>query len=178
MLDRVLGKFKILNRKAERQLATRMVHEMGVNNKDTSLLVGNLSGGNQQKVVIGKWMFRGPTVFILDSPTVGIDIGSKSEIYDQIHRLAETGMGVIFISDEPEEIVANCNRIVVMHDGEILEKFNEQDLLVPNFVDELIQIISDPTYRVAKKSAGETATSVAAVTAVTAVVVVEEGNPL
>ena len=154
MLDRVLGKFRILSGKAERELATRVVHEMGVNNKDTTLPVGNLSGGNQQKVVIGKWIHRGPTVFILDSPTIGIDIGSKSEIYDQIHRLAETGMGVILISDEPEEIVANCNRIVVMHDGEILENFYEEDLARTDFKDDLIEIISNPNFRVAKRSAG------------------------
>ncbi|MET0590187.1 MAG: sugar ABC transporter ATP-binding protein [Naasia sp.] len=164
MLDRVLGRFKELSRRSERELATRVVTEMGVNNKDTSIAVGNLSGGNQQKVVIGKWIFRGPKVFILDSPTIGIDIGSKSEIYDQIHRLAEKGMGVIFISDEPEEIVANCNRIVVMHDGEVLERFNEEDVSIADFKDELIQIISDPGYRIAKKSLGETdAPTVAAV---------------
>lgn len=163
MLDRVLGKFKELSRKREVALATEIVHEMGVNNKNPQIAVGNLSGGNQQKVVIGKWIFRGPQVFILDSPTIGIDIGSKSEIYDQIHRLAEKGMGVIFISDEPEEIVANCNRIVVMHDGEVLERFNEEDVSVPNFKDEIVQIISNPEYRIAKKSLGETGGSAAPV---------------
>lgn len=173
MLGRILGRFTVLNRTKERELATRVVHEMGVNNKDTTIPVGLLSGGNQQKVVIGKWIFRGPTVFILDSPTIGIDIGSKSEIYDQIHRLAETGMGVILISDEPEEIVANCNRIVVMHEGEILQKFNEEDLSVPDFKDELIKIIANPSYHVARKSAGETPAS-----APTATTVLEEGESL
>ena len=134
-----------------------------MNNKDTSISVGKLSGGNQQKVVIGKWIEREPSVFILDSPTVGIDIGSKSEVYDQIHRLAENGMGVIFISDEPGEIVANCNRLVVMHDGEIIEKFNEEDLAVENFEDELELLISDPNYRVRRNAAGSTGNVTAAV---------------
>lgn len=154
MLDRILNPIKILNRKTEKDLATRVVNEMGVNNKDTSLAVAKLSGGNQQKVVLGKWIAREPQIFILDSPTVGIDIGSKSEIYDKIHRLAENGMGVIFISDEPEEIVANCNRIVVMHDGEILERFDESQVRADNFKDELVQIINDPEYRV-HQAAGE-----------------------
>jgi simple sugar transport system ATP-binding protein len=154
MLDRILNPMKILNRKTEKALATRVVNEMGVNNKDTSLAVANLSGGNQQKVVLGKWIAREPQIFILDSPTVGIDIGSKSEIYDKIHRLAESGMGVIFISDEPEEIVANCNRVVVMHDGEILERFDESQVRADNFKDELVQIINDPEYRV-HQAAGE-----------------------
>jgi simple sugar transport system ATP-binding protein len=153
-LDRIVNRFKILDKKIEKELATRVVTDMGVNNKDTSLAVDKLSGGNQQKIVIGKWIAREPKVFILDSPTVGIDIGSKSEIYDKIHRLAESGMGVIFISDEPEEIVANCNRIVVMHDGEILERFDELDVQADNFEDELIHIISDPDYRV-HRPAGE-----------------------
>ncbi|WP_199182408.1 sugar ABC transporter ATP-binding protein [Cryobacterium sp. Y11] len=154
MLDRILNPMKILNHKTEKALATRVVNEMGVNNKDTSLAVANLSGGNQQKVVLGKWIAREPQIFILDSPTVGIDIGSKSEIYDKIHRLAESGMGVIFISDEPEEIVANCNRVVVMHDGEILERFDESQVRADNFKDELVQIINDPEYRV-HQAAGE-----------------------
>lgn len=148
MLDRIVGGIGMLNRKAEKSLARGVVNDMGVNNKNTALAVSNLSGGNQQKVVIGKWLGREPSVFILDSPTVGIDIGSKADIYDKIHRLAESGMGVIFISDEPEEIVANCNRIIVMHEGEILEKFDEVDVRQENFKDELIQIISDPSYRV------------------------------
>ena len=144
MLERILTPLKTLNRGAERSLATRVVTDMNVNNKDTSLTVSNLSGGNQQKIVIGKWIAREPKVFILDSPTVGIDIGSKAEIYDKIHRLAEDGMGVIFISDEPEEIVANCNRIIVMHEGEILKTFEEAEVRAENFKDELIGIIGDP----------------------------------
>jgi len=144
MLDRILGKARTLSKPKEEALASRVVQEMGVNNKNTQTLVSNLSGGNQQKVVIGKWLFRNPAVFILDSPTIGIDIGSKSEIYDQIHKLAKDGMAVIFISDEPEEIVANCNRVLVMHEGTMVETFSEADVAKPGFKDELIRIISDP----------------------------------
>jgi simple sugar transport system ATP-binding protein len=64
-----------------------------------------------------------------------------------MHELARAGMGIIMISDEPEEIVANCNRVVVMHDGEILAKFVEEDLANPDFQDELIEMISNPDYR-------------------------------
>ncbi|MGV8883058.1 MAG: sugar ABC transporter ATP-binding protein [Rhodoglobus sp.] len=144
MLDRILGTARTLSRPKEDALASRVVQQMGVNNKNTQTLVSNLSGGNQQKVVIGKWLFRNPAVFILDSPTIGIDIGSKAEIYDQIHKLAKDGMAVIFISDEPEEIVANCNRVLVMHEGTMVETFSEADVAKPGFKDELIRIISDP----------------------------------
>lgn len=149
MAERVSNAWRVLRPKKEKQLAEQVVHAMGVNNKNTDISVVNLSGGNQQKVVIGKWIFRDPTVFILDSPTVGIDIGSKSEIYDRMHELARAGMGIIMISDEPEEIVANCNRVVVMHDGEILAKFVEEDLANPEFQDELVEMISNPDYRFA-----------------------------
>ena len=144
MLDRVLSKFRTLSRSKETELADRLTDEMGVNNKNIQTLVSNLSGGNQQKVVIGKWLFRTPAVFILDSPTIGIDIGSKSEIYEQIHRLARDGMAVIFISDEPEEIVANCNRVLVMHDGALIESYTEEHVALPGFKEELIRVISDP----------------------------------
>lgn len=149
MAERVSNAWKIVKPSKEKKLAEQVVHAMGVNNKNTEISVINLSGGNQQKVVIGKWIFRDPTVFILDSPTVGIDIGSKAEIYDRMHELARGGMGIIIISDEPEEIVANCNRVVVMHDGEILAKFVEEDLANPGFQDDLVQMISNPDYQFA-----------------------------
>ena len=144
MLDRILSKVRTLSRRKEVELADRVVSEMHVNNKRIETAVSNLSGGNQQKVVIGKWLFRNPRVFILDSPTVGIDIGSKAEIYEQIHRLAREGMAVLFISDEAEEIVANCNRVLVMHEGHVVQTFEEDDVAKDTFKDDLIAVISDP----------------------------------
>ncbi|MDR1236801.1 MAG: sugar ABC transporter ATP-binding protein, partial [Propionibacteriaceae bacterium] len=112
-LDTLLNKLRFLDLRAERELGNRMVAAMGVNNKDIDNLDGKLSGGNAQKVVIGKWIATEPRLLILDSPTVGIDVGSKAEIYDSIQNLARAGMGIILISDEPEEIAANCNRVIV-----------------------------------------------------------------
>ncbi|MGO1225280.1 MAG: sugar ABC transporter ATP-binding protein [Brachybacterium sp.] len=143
-LDQLLGKLPFVNVKAERALAQKTVHEMGVNNKNIDSIVGNLSGGNQQKVVIGKWLATNPQVLILDSPTVGIDIGSKSEIYGQIQQLAAQGIGVILISDEPEEIVANCNRVVVMYDGDIIASFDEEDRAEPDFEQRLAGVVAEP----------------------------------
>ncbi|XBH21088.1 sugar ABC transporter ATP-binding protein [Jonesiaceae bacterium BS-20] len=143
-LDKLLNKFGLVNAREERALAQQTVELMGVNNKNTEAIVGNLSGGNAQKVVIGKWIATDPTVFILDSPTVGIDIGSKEEIYDRIQKLAAQGMGVVFISDEPEEIIANCNRVIVMHEGDVIATFEDSDRSAPGFKDELARIISNP----------------------------------
>jgi len=156
VIDSLLGRTRLIDRKAEQALAVATVHEMNVNNKNVDTLVQNLSGGNQQKVVIGKWIARHPTIFILDSPTVGIDIGSKQEIYDRIHTLAASGIGVIVISDEPEEIIANCNRVLVMHEGTVLDRFEEADLRAPEFKDRLATIISDPEAHVKHATAALT----------------------
>lgn len=143
-LDALLTKLRLVDGKAERELAHRTVHEAGVNNKNIDALVGNLSGGNAQKVVIGKWMATEPTVFILDSPTVGIDIGSKAEIYDRIHELARSGKGVILISDEPDEILVNCNKVLVMHEGDVIARYDDADRKAPDFKERLAKVISDP----------------------------------
>ncbi|PTB86031.1 ABC transporter ATP-binding protein, partial [Pseudidiomarina aestuarii] len=79
----------------------------------------NLSGGNQQKVVLAKWLFAGPEVLILDEPTRGIDVGAKYEIYTIINQLAADGKGVIMISSEMPELLGMCDRIYVMNEGEI-----------------------------------------------------------
>lgn len=143
-LDSLLTRVGLIDRRAECRLARTAVEESGVNNKDIDAVCGNLSGGNAQKVVIGKWMATEPTVFILDSPTVGIDVGSKSEIYDRVHALARQGKGVILISDEPEEIITNCNRILVMHEGDVLAQFSNDDRHAPGFKERLARLIADP----------------------------------
>jgi len=143
-LDALMTRARLVDRRAERALARRTVEDVGVNNKNIDAIAGDLSGGNAQKVVIGKWMATSPTIFILDSPTVGIDVGSKSEIYDRIHALARQGMGVILISDEPEEIVANCNRVLVMHEGDVIATLEEADRRDPDYNDRLARIIADP----------------------------------
>ena len=86
-------------------------------------LVKNLSGGNQQKVVIGKWLLREPKVFIIDEPTRGIDVGAKNEVYKIINALAAGGAGILMISSEIEELVGTCDRIMVMAHGEIRATF-------------------------------------------------------
>jgi ribose transport system ATP-binding protein len=84
--------------------------------------VGTLSGGNQQKVVLAKWLLSEPRVFILDEPTRGIDVGSKQEVYQLIRTLADKGAGVLLISSELEELLGLCDRILVMSHGEIRQE--------------------------------------------------------
>ena len=84
---------------------------------------GKLSGGNQQKVVLSKWLFSGPEVLILDEPTRGIDVGAKYEIYQIIQELADSGKGVIVISSEMPELLGICDRICVMNEGRFVGEF-------------------------------------------------------
>ena len=84
--------------------------------------VGRLSGGNQQKVVIGQWLARAPRILILDEPTRGVDIGARAEIHRLIRELAASGMAVIVISSEPEELPDLCDRVLVMVEGRIVRE--------------------------------------------------------
>ena len=89
--------------------------------------VRNLSGGNQQKVVLAKWLMRNPVVLILDEPTRGVDVGARSEIYRIINQLAEQGTGILFISSEIEELIGVCDRLLVMKRGAIAAHFNRSE---------------------------------------------------
>jgi ribose transport system ATP-binding protein len=89
--------------------------------------VRTLSGGNQQKVVLGKWLLNNPKVFILDEPTRGIDVGAKYEIYRLIDRLAADGAGMLVISSELDELIGLCDRILVMSQGELRDELHREE---------------------------------------------------
>jgi putative multiple sugar transport system ATP-binding protein len=89
--------------------------------------VGNLSGGNQQKVLIGKWIFAQPNVLLLDEPTRGIDVGAKYEIYQIINNLVAQGKAVLMISSELPELLGMCDRIYVMNESRIIAELNGKD---------------------------------------------------
>jgi ABC-type sugar transport system ATPase subunit len=89
--------------------------------------VRTLSGGNQQKVVLGKWLLSSPKVLILDEPTRGIDVGARFEIYQLIHQLADGGAGVLVISSELEELLGICDRLLVMRHGEVVDEVSREE---------------------------------------------------
>jgi ABC-type sugar transport system ATPase subunit len=114
------GWLRLIQRTRLGDEVTKVSAAVQVNARDIQrTLVKHLSGGNQQKVVIGKWLLRAPRVFILDEPTRGIDVGAKYEVYKIINRLAAEGAGILFISSEIEELIGMCDRILVMGHGEI-----------------------------------------------------------
>ena len=96
---------------------TKMKDAMRVKTPDLDERIENLSGGNQQKVLIGRWLMTGPKILILDEPTRGIDVGAKAEIHRLISRLAGQGVAVIMISSEMPEVLGMSDRILVMHEG-------------------------------------------------------------
>ena len=107
----------VLNEHAETQVAEKYRKELAIRTPGVFQKVVNLSGGNQQKVVLSKWLFAGPEVLILDEPTRGIDVGAKYEIYGLINDLANAGKAVVMISSEMPELLGMCDRIYVMNEG-------------------------------------------------------------
>ena len=105
--------------RAERAVAAEAVERLSIRTPSLEQVVRNLSGGNQQKVVIGKWLTMSPRLLLLDEPTRGIDVGSKDEIYGLLRDLAAQGIAVLFVSSEMEEVLGLADRILVVHEGRI-----------------------------------------------------------
>ncbi|MDX5349409.1 MAG: ATP-binding cassette domain-containing protein, partial [Paracoccaceae bacterium] len=110
----------VLDKRRETQVAESYRKQMAIRTPGVFQKVVNLSGGNQQKVVLSKWLFTDPEVLILDEPTRGIDVGAKFEIYNIMNQLAEMGKGVVMISSEMPELLGMCDRIYVMNEGRIV----------------------------------------------------------
>ncbi len=110
----------LIARDADRDAATRLVADLRITTPSIDQVVRNFSGGNQQKVVIAKWLFRGSKVLLCDEPTRGIDVGARAEIYDLLWTLAAEGKGVLFISSDLPELIAICHRILVFAKGRVV----------------------------------------------------------
>jgi ribose transport system ATP-binding protein len=118
VIDR-LSKFGFVDGKAANDLTDVQIKRLAIKTASRDHAVSTLSGGNQQKVVIGKWLATDPDILILDEPTAGIDIGSKSEIIRLVRELAASGKAIIMISSELSELLAACDRILVMAEGRV-----------------------------------------------------------
>ena len=111
----------------EVQVAEQMKEEMGTKTPSIEQRIGNLSGGNQQKALLGKWLFTEPDILIMDEPTRGIDVGAKYEIYCLINEMVSQGKSVVMISSELPELLGMCDRIYVMNEGRLLAEVNAAD---------------------------------------------------
>lgn len=123
----VLSRIGFILRRREREAAERFVSDLMIKTPSVEQAVQNLSGGNQQKVVLAKWLFTQSKVLIFDEPTRGIDVGAKTEIYQLMNKLAENGAATIMISSELPEVLGMSDRILVMHEGAIAGEFSREE---------------------------------------------------
>ena len=133
LLDRVRQRFGLIDRDHEDSIGTETVAQYRVRCAGIDQTLRQLSGGNQQKVVFGKWMGLSPKVAILDEPTRGVDVGAKDEIYELIEELAKAGMAILVISSEMEELVRLCDRILSVYEGRIVAELSG-DQITPDRV--------------------------------------------
>ena len=123
-----------LSDKEEIKQADEEINRMNVKTTSRDVLLSSLSGGNQQKVMIGKWMTIQPEIIIMDEPTRGIDVGAKSEIHFMLRKLCDEGTGVIVISSEMPEIIGLCDDVVVMHEGRYMGMISDDDITENNLI--------------------------------------------
>ncbi len=128
VLDRLRSSFGLLDGKRARDVVERTVKDLQVATPDIDNPVMSLSGGNQQRILIGRWLTINPKLLILHGPTVGVDVGSKDTIFRIIQDLSARGMGVIIISDDLPELLQNCDRIMVMRKGRVAATFNGEQV--------------------------------------------------
>lgn len=122
------GMFKAISKAEAQKLADEYIEKLEIKTPSADQLIKNLSGGNQQKVILARWLATNPDLLMLDEPTRGIDIGTKAEIQKLVVQLAEQGMAVIFISSEIDEMLRCCDRMVVLRDKKKVAELNGQEI--------------------------------------------------
>lgn len=130
----------LIRPKKERNAARQMVQALQIKLGQLSDPISSLSGGNQQKVIIGKWLLNSPQVILLDDPTKGVDVGAKAEIYQLMRKLAEEGAAILFNSSEDRELVALADRVAVLYEGKITTVIGAEELNEDNLVAAAMQI--------------------------------------
>ncbi len=121
------SRFGFLKLRVIRQMSEKMASELKLRATNVDAVVGELSGGNQQKVVIAKWLLTQAKIFIFDEPTRGIDVGAKVEVYNLMNELVANGAAVIIICSEMDEVMGMADRIIVMHEGKITAEFSQEE---------------------------------------------------
>jgi simple sugar transport system ATP-binding protein len=138
IINNLKNKLGFLDQRKKRTLAERWIKKLDVKTPTGELPAESLSGGNQQRLVLAKWLAFNPKVLILNGPTVGVDVGSKAAIHELIRNLASEGMGIILMSDDLPELMQTCNRILLMRRGRIVKEFDRSKTNEEELNDELI----------------------------------------
>ena len=123
-----LSSMGIINRAEETAKVAEMIRTLSIKVADAELPVSSLSGGNQQKIVIAKWLMNKPRIILLNDPTRGIDVGTKQEIYVLLRSLADSGVAVVFYSTDYDELIGCCNRVLVMYNGAISRELEDEHI--------------------------------------------------
>jgi ABC-type sugar transport system ATPase subunit len=121
----------LIHRRQERRLAEDAVQKLSVRTSGIDAAVTSLSGGNQQKAIIGRWLRTRPKVLLMDYPTRGVDVGAKAELYRLIDQLGRDGLGIIVTSSELPELLTLCDRILVLCEGRLAAEFTRQEATEP-----------------------------------------------
>ncbi|KZE69483.1 hypothetical protein AWM68_04255 [Fictibacillus phosphorivorans] len=120
-------KYGFIQKKQEKTEAEKWIKQLGIKAQKSSLLLNHLSGGNQQKAAIGKWLLNDGDVFIFDEPTKGIDVGAKQDVFQCIKDLAQNNKGILYFTSEIQELLAFCDRILIMYDGKIAGELSKKE---------------------------------------------------
>jgi ABC-type sugar transport system ATPase subunit len=126
-IQNISNKFGFISQKKERKLAEDASKELGIKMVDMQQLVETLSGGNQQKVIIARWLMFRPDIFILDDPTKGLDIGAKADVHNLINKLVEEGISIIMISSDIDEILHMSDRIIILANKRIIRVIDKKE---------------------------------------------------
>jgi simple sugar transport system ATP-binding protein len=126
IINSLLTRLGLIDEARKEKVAAEWIERLDVKTPSGELPVESLSGGNQQRVVLAKWLANDPKVLIMNGPTVGVDVGSKAEIHELVRNLAKEGTGVLLISDDIPELMRTCNRILLMRRGKIVEEFKRE----------------------------------------------------
>ncbi|MGG1614035.1 sugar ABC transporter ATP-binding protein [Paenibacillus sp. FSL K6-2441] len=131
MILPMLSKLKkglLLDDRKSNQISERFVRKLNIKTDGIFKQVNLLSGGNQQKIVLAKWLANEPTVLLLDEPTIGVDIGAKTEIIDIVREMADSGKGIVVVSSELPELLALSDRVIVLHEGRVKRELDRRDI--------------------------------------------------
>lgn len=140
-----LSKGGLIDRAAESKAVDEMIELLAIRTAGTDIPVGALSGGNQQKVVIAKWLMIAPRIILLNDPTRGIDVGTKQEIYQLLRKLADSGAAILFYSTDYDELIGCCDRVLVLYDGAVKRELVGDEITERALVASALNIDSDST---------------------------------
>jgi len=134
VVQQLLNKLKLISGDKRKHVEDKWINDLKIKTPSAAMPASSLSGGNQQRVVLAKWLATNLKLFILDGPTIGIDIASKSNIHDIIRSFAREGVGIILISDEIPEVLQHCNRVLVMREGKMVAEIEDIQNATESFI--------------------------------------------